>query len=175
MISITPWKQSDSSLCGPAVVKMVMGYYGVEVDEGEIAKLCGHTFEKGCTDLGMRHAFWAHSFNVNIYNESSLAALERWNKLKIPVIVDWFSPGPPGQVDINEMIHGGHSGIVVDVDNENIHILDPEIARVRVIKRDEFMRVWFDWRDDPAISQTNLIMRQAMIVKPGWYWYGRRY
>lgn len=172
MISITPWKQSDSSLCGPAVVKMVMGYYGVEVEESEIAKLCGHTFEKGCTDLGMRHAFWAYSFNVNIYNESTLAALERWNKLKIPVIVDWFTPGVnlgPGDMP------NGHSSIVVDIDEEKVYLLDPEDGKIRPILRGDFLRVWFDWREEPTISPTNLIIRQAMVVKPGWYWYGRRY
>lgn len=163
MIKLTPWKQSDSSRCGPAVIKMVLAYYGIEASEDEIAKRCNHTFELGCTNMDMKHAFESYGLNVSIYHYSTMEALEHCVKHKIPVIVDWLTPG----VSRNKWeMPNGHSSIVVGMDKEYIHILDPEDAEVRKIYKQDFLRVWFDWYQEPTITPDNLIVRLAMIAKP---------
>lgn len=166
MINILPFKQSDSSLCGPAVIKMVLLYYGIDATEKEIASKCNHTYKTGCNDVGMMSAIKSYGLGVSIKNKSTLEDLDYWVKHHIPVIVDWFTPGPGEVSSIDEMIHGGHSGIVVDIDREKVYLMDPEIAQVRTITRDEFMRIWFDWHTDAIISAKNLVIRQSMIVYP---------
>lgn len=165
MINILPFKQSDSSLCGPAVIKMVLYYYGIDALEKEIAKRCNHTYDIGCNDLQMMAAIESYELATFIKNSSTLEDLEYWCKHHIPVIVDWFTPGPGGSID--EMGHGGHSGVVIDIDREKVYLMDPEIGAVRAIKRDEFVRVWYDWHTDATISNTNLIKQQAIVVYPG--------
>lgn len=164
MINISPFKQSDSSLCGPAVIKMILSYYGIDALESEIAIRCEHNYKEGCTDLQMKAAIESYGLAVNIYNDSTLESLEYWLQHHIPIIVDWFTPGTGSGL---EEMPDGHSGIVVEIDKEKVYLLDPEIGQIRNIDREDFMRVWFDWKHDPYIKNfENMVIRQAMIAYP---------
>ncbi len=162
MIEITPFKQSDDSLCGPACVKMILNFYGIQAEEGEIAKRCNHTYELGTNDYNMRDALESYGLCVSILNESSLETIKWWLDRNIPVIVDWFSGGfEPLESDLPN----GHSSIAIDLDNEYIYLLDPEFGGIRKIAREDFMRCWFDWRE-PLISaeKSNLVLRQIIVA-----------
>lgn len=164
MLKITPFKQSDSSRCGPAAVKMVLDYYGIYASEEEICNRCHWTYERGCTNTQMKMAIESYGLEAKIYNNSTLEDIQYWLKQDIPVIVDWFTPGVnPGLADMPN----GHSSVVVHIDSEYVHLMDPEIGKVRKIPREEFMRVWFDWEHTLTIqSWGDLVLRQAMIVYP---------
>jgi ABC-type bacteriocin/lantibiotic exporter with double-glycine peptidase domain len=162
MINVPPIKQSDSSRCGPTVVKMILSYYGVDATEEELCVRCGHSFEKGCTDKGMMNAFKSYGFSTKLYNNSTLEDLEYWIKHHIPVIVDFFYGGS----DVSIM-PDGHSGIIVDIDKESVYLLDPNTARILTIHREDFERVWFDWKDSPTItSWRNMVLRQIIVAYP---------
>lgn len=164
MIKLSNYKQSNSSLCGPAVIKIMLKFYGVKAAEREIAKRCGHTYELGCTDLQMKEAIESYGFNCNIYNNSTLEDLEYWINNGMPVIVDWFSGG----IAVHEAANG-HSSIVVGIDEKYVYLNDPQKDAYKIVKmaRHDFMRVWFDWRYDPYITTwKNMVIRQAMIVYP---------
>ncbi len=164
MINLVPFKQSDSSLCGPAVIKAILYYYGIDALESEIARRCNHTYDLGCTDLQMKEAIESYGLAVKIYNNSSIEDLEYWMQHHIPVIVDWFSAG---SISSLEDTPNGHASVVVEIDKEKVYILDPEIGQVRGIRHDDFMRVWFDWRIDPHLKTwDSMVLRQAMVVFP---------
>lgn len=164
MIDIQPFKQSDDSLCGPAVIKMVLQYYGISASEGEIAELCGHSYELGCDDVGMERALKHFGLNVFIQNNSTFEDIHYWLERRVPVIVDWFSAGynvgvadPPN----------GHSSIVIELDDNYIYLLDPEFGGIRKMTRTDFMRCWFDWKNTPIITRwEDLILRQIIIAHP---------
>lgn len=162
MLEIIPFKQSDGSRCGPAVIKMILYYYGIDALEDEICKRCNHTYELGCDDLGMKQAFESYDLAVKIYNNSTLADLEYWIKHRVPVVVDWFSTAS------SEETPNGHSSVVVNIDENNVYLMDPEIGKVRSISRDDFLRVWFDWKiTSPYLtSLDDMILRQMIIVYP---------
>jgi ABC-type bacteriocin/lantibiotic exporter with double-glycine peptidase domain len=165
MINILPYQQSDASRCGPAVIKMVLMYYGIDATENDIILKCGtYTYENGCDDHAMKKAFESYGVSIEIVNNSTLEDIEYWMKWKVPIIVDWFSGG----VDANyEDVPNGHSGIVVDIDREKIYILDPEFALVRCIPRNDFERVWFDWREKLiSPDSSNLVIRQILVPHP---------
>ncbi|NJO65110.1 MAG: hypothetical protein HC836_45475 [Richelia sp. RM2_1_2] len=164
MINIHPYKQSDDSLCGPAVIKMVLQYYNISATELEIAEKCGHTYELGCDDLGMKRALESYGMDVIIQNNSSFDDMQFWLEKEIPVIVDWFSSGynigvadPPN----------GHSSIVIDLDDQYIYLLDPEFGGIRKMIRNDFMRCWFDWKNSPIIvNWEDMILRQIIVAYP---------
>lgn len=164
MLKITPFTQTDSSRCGPAVIKMVLDYYGIKVTEDAICQRCGWTFELGCTNDQMKAAIESYGLDCVVYNNSTLEDVKYWLNQGIPVIVDWFTPG--ADPSLGDMPNG-HSSIIVDVDNKYVHLMDPEIGKVRKILREEFMRVWFDWEQTLTIqSWEDMVIRQAMIVQP---------
>lgn len=161
MINILPYKQSDSSRCGPASIKMILNYYGIDALENTIAKYAKCTYEKGCTNQNMVVAIKKYGLGARIYDNCELKDIEYWIKHHIPVIVDWFAGG--ANVDDISM---GHSSIVVDIDRETIYLMDPSVGQMSSIKREEFNSVWFDWHSHKTISTKNLVARQIIVVFP---------
>lgn len=160
MINLIPFKQSDSSRCGPAAVRMVLDYYGIDTTEEELCNRCKWTYEEGCDDEGMKEAIESYGLGCEILNFRTLEDIKYWVKHHVPIIVDWFSGGP------GEMPNG-HSSVVVEMDREKIYLMDPEIGQVRGVLKEDFLRVWFDWKKTAKIETwDNMVIRQIIIVFP---------
>jgi predicted double-glycine peptidase len=162
MINITPFKQTDDSRCGPACIKMILNHYNIEVSEDEVCLRCNHTYELGCTDYQMKKAIESYGLKCRIDNNCTFRDIEDWVKqYEIPVIVDWFTPGVnPSLGDMGN----GHSSIV-DIDSDYIYLMDPELGDIRKIQREEFLRVWFDWREDSYLQRCDdLVLRQIIVI-----------
>lgn len=177
LLKIKIFQQSDDSLCGPAVIKMVLEYYNKKVEESEITKLCKHTYELGTDDVHMKKAVEKLGFNVVIKNNCTISDLKYWISKKNPVIVDWFS-GVLEETSKNEKFiynkklpidigtPNGHSSIVVGVDDEYVYLVDPYIAKIRKMTIVDFMRVWFDFRTPYIKDYKDMIIRQIFVILP---------
>ena len=79
----------------------------------------------------------------------------------MPVIVDWFTRG---RCDYGESeVADGHYSVVIGLDDEYIYLQDPEIGGERKIKRNDFMKVWFDFAGE-YIDPNELIIRQIIAI-----------
>ena len=154
MLNVPIFRQTDDSRCGPACIKMVLSYYGLEVTEDEVCERCNWTYELGCTDIQMKAAIESYGFKCHVKEDTTLEDLEYLVSIGVPVIVNWFSTDC------------GHSSIVVDIDEQGVYLLDPEIGDVRSFPRDVFLRVWLDWREDPYLQRCeDLILRQSLVLE----------
>lgn len=151
-------------MCGPASLKMVLAYYGVEKAEAELAKLCGTDPNLGTNDIGIKKAAEGLGLNAETYNNSTFGDIQKWLDKKVPVIVNWFTRGRV-DYDVAE-VPDGHLSVVVGLDNENIYLQDPEIGGLRTIDRDDFMKVWFDFKSKYISSWDDIILRQLIAVYP---------
>lgn len=80
----------------------------------------------------------------------------------MPIIVDWFTRG---RADYNDsQVPDGHYSVVVGLDDTHIYLQDPEIGGLRKIQRDDFMKVWFDFRGEKITSWKELIVRQLVAA-----------
>lgn len=169
MLQVPAFKQSDDSRCGPASIKMVLAYYGINVPEDELCIRCEHTYELGCDDYGMKRAIESYGLSCEIFNDQTIEDLKYWVDRGIPTIVDWFTPGvdpKPGDMP------NGHSSVVVDVTPTHVKLLDPENGKYRDILHTDFLRVWLDWRgrNNPYLQyrtlQDDMVIRQIMVPYP---------
>jgi predicted double-glycine peptidase len=81
---------------------------------------------------------------------------------KVPVIVNWFTRG---RIDYpEEDVPDGHYSVVVGLDEEFIYLQDPEIGKLRKIEREDFMKVWFDFKGK-YIDPNELIVRQLIAIE----------
>ena len=151
-------------MCGPASLKMVLAYYGIDKTEAELAKLCGTDSGLGTDDISIKKAAESLGFNVEIHNTSTFEDIQKWLDKKVPVIVNWFTRGRI-DYDIAE-VPDGHLSVVVGLDDENIYLQDPEIGKLRKISRDDFMKVWFDFKGGYINSWDDLIIRQLIAIYP---------
>jgi ABC-type bacteriocin/lantibiotic exporter with double-glycine peptidase domain len=162
LLLIKPFQETlFKSMCGPASLKMVFDYYGIEKSEEEIAKLAGTTEDLGTDEQGIKKAAESLGFKVEIKNESSFEDIQSWLDKKVPVIVNWFTKG---RIDYDDsQVPDGHYSVVVGLDDKFIYLQDPEIGKLRKIKLNDFMKVWFDFKGE-YIKPDEIIMRQIITI-----------
>lgn len=148
-------------MCGPASLKIVLDYYGIEKSEKELAKLCGTKNNLGTDDKGLKRAVERLGFKVKIKNNSSFKEIERWLEKDVPVIVNWFTRGRTDYTDSD--VADGHYSVVCGIDDKNIYLQDPETGNMRKIDKNDFLTVWFDFAGK-YIKPNELIIRQIIAV-----------
>jgi len=149
-------------MCGPASLKIVLDYYGLGKSEQELAHLMGKT-DEGTDEYGFRKAAESLGLNIDVKNEADLSDIQRWLENDVPVLVNWFTRG---RVDYSDSdIADGHYSVVAGLDEEHIYLQDPEIGDLRTLKKDDFIRVWFDF-SGKYINRKELIVRQLIAIYP---------
>ncbi len=152
MLVIDPFRQKPG-YCGPASLKIVLGYLGVKVTEKKLALIAGCKPSYGIGAEGLVGAAHKLGFRAQVKDFSDLEDIRKWvNRKKIPVIVDWFA------------FEGGHYSVVSGIDKENIYLEDPSLGHRRALKLSTFMRLWFDFPSDYLKSKDELIIRRMIII-----------
>lgn len=162
ILSVKPFQETlHSDMCGPASLKIVLNYYGVEKTEEEIAKLTGLVPGLGINDTSITQVAESLGFKTEIKNKSTFDDVEMWLKKGVPVIVDWFTRGRSDYSD-NEVAEG-HYSVACGLDDQYIYLQDPEIGGIRKIDRNKFLKVWFDFTQN-VINPDELIINQLIAI-----------
>ena len=162
MLKVKPFQETlNAGMCGPASLKILLSYYGVDMSEKELAKLCETDKDLGTDDKAIEKAAKSLGFKVKIKNNSSFKDIEKWLDKDIPVIVDWFTRGRTDYTDAD--VCDGHYSVVCGIDNKNIYLQDPETGGMRKLDKEDFMAVWFDFTG-MYIKKDELIIRQIIAI-----------
>ena len=162
-LPVGPFQETlHGSFCGPAVIKMVLDFYGIKKTEAKIATLSNKDEDLGINDQDIKRVLESEGLKVEIMNFSSFEDIQVALDKGAPVIVNWFTKG---RKDYDEdEVADGHYSVVVGLDNENIYLQDPEVGRVRKIKNEDFIRVWFDFTSDHIEKWEDMVIRQMIAV-----------
>ena len=162
LLDVKPFQEKlYYSYCGPATLKILFSYYGIDKTEKELAKISGWNKVLGIDDRGMKKVAEKLGFKVEIKNNSSYKDIQSWLEKDIPVIVNWFTRGRNDYPESETA--DGHYSVVAGLDDKFIYLQDPEVGKMRKIKRYDFMRVWFDFKGD-YIKPNELIVRQIIVI-----------
>ena len=163
LLKIKPFQETlRKGWCGPAVLKMILEFYGIKKSEKELAYLAGTTAEEGTDAAQMRCVLRLFGLKVRIKNNSTFGDINKYLDKDIPVVVDWFTRGRKDYPD--SVVADGHYSIVVGLDDEYIYLQDPEIGTLRKMKRNDFLRVWFDYAGEFLRSNKQIYLRQTIAV-----------
>lgn len=154
LLKIKPYREKKAGYCGPATLKMVLGYYGLNKTEEELAKITQTTPGEGMKVDNAKKALLELGFNVEIKDFASLDDIKGFIEKRLPVVVDWFSTDD------------GHYSVVVGLDDHNIYLQDPELSEVRKMEKKTFKRVWFDFQGKYLKSKDDLIIRRIIVIQP---------
>jgi len=161
-LRVEPFQETlHADMCGPASLKIVLDFFGLNKSEQELANLIGVVPGIGVDDKGIKKAAESLGFNVQIKNESTFNDIEEWLKKGVPVIVDWFTRGRHDYDDSE--VADGHYSVVFGLDDEYIYLQDPETGSERKIEKMDFMKVWFDFTGE-YIKPSELIIRQFIAI-----------
>lgn len=162
MLKVKPFQETlFMSYCGPASLKILLNYYGIDKTEKELAEMAGWDRDLGIDDKGIKRTAESLGFKVKIKNYSNFKDIEKWLKKDVPVVVTWFTRGRSDYPDSETA--DGHNSVVAGLDDEFIYLQDPEIGKIRKMKRYDFMRVWFDFKGD-YMKKNELIIRQIIAI-----------
>lgn len=150
-MKIEPYKQSASYLCGPASLKIVLSYYGINKSEKIIANQTKTTSKLGCAHQNLIKYAKKLGFKAYYKDNFSIKDLESLINKKIPVIVDWFS-----------LKGEGHYSVITDITNDKIIYIDSYDGKMMEINKRDFLFRWFDFIGFP--SKKNLILRRAIVI-----------
>lgn len=165
LLAVKPFQETlRGGYCGPASLKMVLGYWGINKSEEEVAVACNRDPSLGTNDVSLRKAAESFGLKVEVENNSSFDSIKRWLDRKVPVVVNWFTRGRSDYGD--EEVPDGHYSVVVGLDDTHIYLQDSEIGGLRKLERDDFMRVWFDFKYANINSWDDMIIRQIIAVYP---------
>jgi len=152
-LDVKPFEQTKG-LCGPASLKMVLEYFGIDKTEKELAKISGANSSRGSSAKGLIRAAKKSGLKGFVKDFCELKDIEKYVLIKkIPVIVDWFS------------VDDGHYSVVVGIDKENIYLQDPEWGEMRAMDLETFKRVWFDFPGDFITSKKELNVRRIIVIE----------
>lgn len=154
MIKAKPFKQSKG-YCGPASLKIILSYYGIDKSEKYLAKLTNTSRSKGCYGKELVKAGKKLGFKSYYKDNCSINDLKKLIKQNIPVIIDWFSPDPE---------EGGHYSIVVGFERQKIILIDPYFGKKKKIRTDKFLSRWFDFENDPPKGKSDLNLRRMIVI-----------
>ncbi len=162
ILEVKPFQETlNSDMCGPASLKIVLEYYGINKSEDELVRLLKFKKGLGVDDKGIKTAAEKLGLKAVIKSNSSFKDIEKWLTKETPVIVNWFTRGRTDYGDSS--VADGHYSVVMGLDDSFIYLQDPELGAMRKIERNNFMRVWFDFKGD-YLKPNELIIRQIIAV-----------
>ena len=140
ILNIKPFQETlNNSYCGPATLKILFSYYGINKSEKELAKASRWNKDLGINDKAIKKVAEQLGFKVKIKNNSTLKDIEGWLKKGVPVIVNWFTRGRNDYP--NSAIPDGHYSVVAGLDDKFIYLQDPEIGKIRKLSNEDFLTV----------------------------------
>src|SRR6185436_19062514 len=126
-LKIKPFQETlNKGYCGPAVLKMVLEYYGIERSEKELAQLAGTTKNGGTDDKAIARVLKKFGLKTKVKDKASFSDIKKYLDKDFPVIVDWFTRGRHDYPD--SVVADGHYSIVIGLDKKFIYLQDPEIG-----------------------------------------------
>jgi len=162
LLDVKPFQETlNADMCGPASLKIVLEYYGINKSEDELVQLFKFKKGLGVDDKGIKTVAEKLGLKTAIKNNSSFKDVEKWLKKGVPVIVNWFTRGRTDYGDSS--MADGHYSVVMGLDDSFIYLQDPELGAIRKIERNDFMRVWFDFKGE-YIKPSELIVRQIIAI-----------
>ncbi len=164
MLDVKPFQETlFAHMCGPASLKMVLDFYGIDLPEHEIARRTGIIPNVGTEAKDLIRVAQELGFDATVHDNCDYSDAERWLLRGTPLIVDWFTAGRRDYS--NNDVPDGHYSVLMGMDDTHVYLQDPEIGGCRRIAKDDFLRVWFDFHGN-EINRSGLIVRQVIAIAP---------
>jgi ABC-type bacteriocin/lantibiotic exporter with double-glycine peptidase domain len=157
------FRQSEAR-CGPAALKIVAKYFGIELPEAQLARICRTSSISGTTGINLVTTARKLGLAARIVDGANFKMIEAWLRKGVPVIVDWMSTGH--REAGASRVARGHYSVVCGLTSKEIILEDPAIGRKRRLPRNAFMSVWYDFKHLFPKKTDDLIIRRMVVVAP---------
>ncbi len=79
LLKIKPFQETlNKGYCGPAVLKIILVYYGIKKSEEKLARLVGVSKSVGTNDKSLTRVFRKFGLKAKIKNNASFVDIEKY-------------------------------------------------------------------------------------------------
>lgn len=132
-MKLLKYKQKDDWTCGPAFLKVVLDYFGIEKDISTLIKELGTTRNDGTDESSIVKLLKKYKLKFIVKENTSLDDLRGYLKDHLVVVCFWVP-----------FYKFSHYSIVKGVDSERIYFHDTWFDPNHSYKIDYFLRNWWD-------------------------------
>lgn len=149
MLKIPFYRQQTAYTCGPAVLRMALGFVGRRRSEGYLARLCETNAKTGTSNFGLMRCLRKFDIEYMTWYRARYEELQRYARRGC-VIVDWAPqfvfPDHPEFRHSREFNpeEDSHYAIVVSAGGKFVTLQDPVLGRRLRVLRSDFVRAWRD-------------------------------
>lgn len=166
LLPLPPFQETlNAGACAPATLKMLLMHFnlpGQEKADMELAPDLGHDPQLGVSNDMFVAALPKYGLKAEVIEQASFDDIGLYLNKKMPVVVDWFSPGRNDKSDSD--MGDGHYSIVIGLTDSHIYLQDPETGTTREIKRKDFYRVWFDFKHEHITTWDDMVIRWMAAI-----------
>lgn len=158
-IEVKARKQKTNYTCGPASLRTIFHFYGVNVSEQELID-DGDIGEEGTGFQTMRMLARKNKFSFYSAHKGNLESIKKWLSRNIPILVCYQEGEPNGD--------NGHYAVLHGIDEKFIHIADPsnyfegdmkKFTEPRKITIEKFLNHWWELDHGTKVKRWYAIIR----------------
>jgi predicted double-glycine peptidase len=161
-VEVKSRKQLNSWSCGPASLRTIFHFYGVNVSEQELID-DGDIGEEGTGFQTMRMLARKHNFSFYSAHKGTLNDIKKWLSLNTPILICYQHH------ELTPNGNNGHYSVVYGIDNYFVHIADPsnyfegdlkKFTGPKKITIEKFLNHWWE------LDHGTKVKRWYAIIKP---------
>lgn len=140
-------RQMGNYDCGPVALQAILAYWGIDVREDELIKLCLTTKENGTEREGLKKA--AEHFGLTCKAASlTFDDVKEYISQQIPVLIDLQAWADHPERDWTKDWEDGHYVVAIGYDKDKIYFEDPSAFVRTFLTIEELKSRWHDVTDD---------------------------
>ncbi|MDX2104867.1 MAG: C39 family peptidase [Candidatus Melainabacteria bacterium] len=160
LIKIPLTRQATDYTCGAAAMQSMLGYYGEDLNESELAKILKTNDQEG-TDYNEIVALAKEKgYSVNVFKDMTLKDLKKQLDKKTPVlclIQAWATKKTDYKTDWND----GHYVVAIGYDKNKIYFMDPStLGNYTYIDQKGFLKRWHDKNSKETLNHFGLTIKK---------------
>jgi len=147
--------QINNYACGPAVLQMLLKFYGISRSQKNLMKLAKTNKRVGTTRRNLVLAFKKFDLNTTVVFPSELKTIQEYLKKKMPVIVSYL------ELDSDQE----HFSVIIGMTKKDLVFQDPWLGEKYQIDRKNFLLRWHNSSRSKKYRGWLLVVSQTQ--KPG--------
>lgn len=156
LIQIPLTRQSTDYTCGTAALQSMLGFYGEDFNESELAKLLKTNEQEGTDYNEIVAVAKQKGYTVKVYKEMKLNDLKKLLDKKLPVLC-LIQAWAEKKVDYKNDWNDGHYVVAIGYDKNKIYFMDPStLGNYTYIDQKSFLNRWHDKNSKEELNHFGL-------------------
>lgn len=167
LIQVPLTRQATDYTCGTAALQSMLGFYGEDQNESELAKILKTNEQDGTDYNEIVTVAKKKGYTVKVYKNMTLLDLKRILDKKTPVLC-LIQAWAEQKVDYKNDWKDGHYVVAIGYDKHKIYFMDPStLGNYTFIKNKDFLNRWHDKNSNEELNHFGLtITKKQHLYKP---------